>query len=172
MISRITDLKVSLYFAAISASTAFVQREASIYGTSFAIVLALWRSLAKALWQFLSESTSKNHSRVRNSARSCLSAAISVLYVLVFCLKAHAQPGIDQSFGLSTVPVAETAIAAAWKGLLIEITNDLSIVRNCRETMTNGDHPWQSSQGAVATANTMQSYSTQCSESWAFHLMP
>jgi hypothetical protein len=22
--------------------------------------------------------------------------------------------------------------------------------------MTNGDHPWQSSQGAVATANTMQ----------------
>ena len=65
MISRITDLKVSLYFAAISASTAFVQREASIYGTSFAIVLALWRSLAKALWQFLSERTSKNHSRVR-----------------------------------------------------------------------------------------------------------
>ena len=134
MISRITDLKVSLYFAAISASTAFVQREASICGTSFAIVLALWRSLAKALWQFLSERTSKNHSRVRNSARSCLSAAISVLYVLVFCLKAHAQPGIDQPFGLSTVPVAETAIAAAWKGLLIEITNDLSIVRNCRET--------------------------------------
>ena len=133
MISRITDLKVSLYFAAISASTAFVQREASIYGTSFAIVLALWRSLAKALWQFLSERTSKNHSRVRNSVRSCLSAAISVLYVLVFCLKAHAQPGVGQPFGLSTVPVAETAIAAAWKGVLIEITNDLSTVRSCRE---------------------------------------
>ena len=65
MISRITDLKVSLYFAAISASTAFVQREASIYGTSFAIMLALWRSLAKALWQFLSERTSKSHSRVQ-----------------------------------------------------------------------------------------------------------
>ena len=166
MISRITDLKVSLYFAAISASTAFVQREASIYGTFFAIVLALWRSLAKALWQFLSERTSKNHSRVRNSARSCLSAAISVLYVLVFCLKAHAQPGIDQPFGLSTVPVAETAIAAAWKGLLkvwLGLGNliEQQTLRSGHSIrllqMTNGDHPWQSSQGAVATANTMQS---------------
>jgi hypothetical protein len=53
MISHITGLKVSLYSAAVSASTAFVQREACIYGTSFAIVLALWRSLARALWQFL-----------------------------------------------------------------------------------------------------------------------
>lgn len=134
MIFRITGLKVNLYGAAISASTAFVQREASIYGTSFAIVLALWRVLAKALWQFLPERPSKNQSRVRNPAKSCLSAAISVLYVLVFCLKAHAQPGVEQPFGLSTVPVAETAIAAAWNGLLLEITNDLSIVRNCRET--------------------------------------
>ena len=62
MISCITDLKVSLYFAAISASTAFVQREASICGTFFAIVLALWRSLAKALWQFLSERKIKKQS--------------------------------------------------------------------------------------------------------------
>ena len=141
MISHITDLKVSLCSAAISASAAFVQGEASIYGTSFAIVLALWRSLARALWQFLPERTSKNHSRVRNSVRSCLSAAISVLYVLVFCLKAHAQPDIGEPFGLSTVPAAETSMAATWKELLVEINNDLSIVANCREQSESCSSP-------------------------------
>jgi hypothetical protein len=55
MISHITDLKISLYSAAISASAAFVQREASIYGTFFAIVLALGRSLARVLCRFLPE---------------------------------------------------------------------------------------------------------------------
>jgi hypothetical protein len=39
MISHITDLKISLYSSAISASAAFVQREASIYGTFFALCL-------------------------------------------------------------------------------------------------------------------------------------
>ena len=34
---------------------------------------------------------------------------------------------------LSTVPAAETAMAATWKELLVEINNDLSIVANCRE---------------------------------------
>ena len=185
-----------------------MQREASIYGTSFAIVLALGRSFARALWQFLPERRKMRH---RKQSLACpkfcqellLSAAISVLYVLVFCLKAHAQPDIGEPFGFSTVPAAETAMAATWKELLVEINNDLSsspTVANNRSRvlrlppsnlrtsqkkandmkgwlglgtlieqqtlqsgysirltqMTNGDHPWQSSQGAVATANTMQ----------------
>ncbi len=130
------DLKLRLYSAAISASSGFVPGEASVYGTSFAIVLALWRSLATALWQFLpertkSDSAAQNPPRVRKSVTNCLSAALSVLYVLVFCLKAHA--GIGEPFGLSTVPAAETAIAAMWKELLVGINNDLAIVAKCRE---------------------------------------
>lgn len=157
----------------------------------------------------------KQHPRARIPVTRCLSAVIPILYVLFFCIKAHAQPGIDEPFGLSTMPAAQTAIGATWKELLVEITNDLSIVNDCRENppscsspaaiefvtiatkandmkgwrglgiliepqtlqsghtqMTNGDHPWQSSQGTVATAKTMQCSSMQCSESSAFHLMP
>lgn len=139
MVFLITHTKLGLYSAAISASAAFVQREASAYGTAFAVVLALSRSLATALWQFLlgsmskPDSAAKKHPRARNSATSYLSAAISILYVLVFCLKAHAQAGIGEPFGHATVPTTETAIAATWKELLVEINNDLSIVAKCRE---------------------------------------
>ena len=132
------DLELRLYSAAISASAAFVPCQASVYGTSFAIGLVLWRSLARALWQCLlertkSDSTAKNHPRVQKSVTNCLSAAISVLCVLFFCLKAHAHAGISEPFGLSTVPAAETAFAAMWKELLVEIKDDLSIVAKCRE---------------------------------------
>jgi predicted transglutaminase-like cysteine proteinase len=54
-------------------------------------------------------------------------------YVLFFCIKGHAQTAIDEPFGLSTMPAAQTAIRATWKELLIEITNDLSIINTCRE---------------------------------------
>lgn len=137
MISHTTDLKVSLYSAAILTSAAFVQREASIYGTFFAIVLALGRSLPTALCRFLPERLSKcvsnNHSRARIPVTRYLSAVICIFYVLFFCIKAHAQTAIDEPFGLSTMPAAQTAIRATWKELLIEITNDLSIINTCRE---------------------------------------
>jgi hypothetical protein len=116
--SHITDLKISLYSAAISASAAFVQREASIYGTFFAFVLALGRSLARVRCRFLPKrrskcvSTANNHPRARIPVTRCLSAVIPILYVLFFCIKAHAQPGIDEPFGLSTMPAAHTAIGA------------------------------------------------------------
>jgi predicted glycosyltransferase len=94
MISHTTDLKVSLYSAAILTAAAFVQREASIYGTCFAIVLALGRSLARALCRFLPERRSKfvsnNHSRARIPVTRYLSAVICIFYVLFFCIKAHA----------------------------------------------------------------------------------
>jgi predicted transglutaminase-like cysteine proteinase len=147
MISHITDLKISLYSAAISASAAFVQREASIYGTFFAIVLALGRSLARVLCRFLPKrrskcvSTANNHPRARIPVTRCLSAVIPILYVLFFCNKAHAQPGIDEPFGLSTMPAAQTAIEATWKELLVEITNDLSIVNDCRENPQSCSSP-------------------------------
>jgi hypothetical protein len=55
MVSLITDLKLSVYSAAISALATFAERDASASGASFTIVLALWRSLKNALWQFLLE---------------------------------------------------------------------------------------------------------------------
>ena len=137
MISHTTDLKVSLYSAAILTSAAFVQREASIYGTFFAIVLALGRSLARALCRLLPERRSKfvsnNHSHALIPVTRYSSAVICIFYVLFFCIKAHAQTAIDEPFGLSTIPAAQTAIGATWKELLSEITNDLSIIDNCRE---------------------------------------
>jgi hypothetical protein len=55
MVSLITDLKLSVYSAAISALATFAERDASASGASLTIVLALWRSLTNALWQFLLE---------------------------------------------------------------------------------------------------------------------
>ena len=55
MVSLITDLKLSGYSAAISALATFAERHASASGASLTIVLALWRSLTNALWQFLLE---------------------------------------------------------------------------------------------------------------------
>jgi hypothetical protein len=55
MVSLITDLKLSGYSAAISALATFAERDASASGASLTIVLALWRSLTNALWQFLLE---------------------------------------------------------------------------------------------------------------------
>ena len=55
MVSLITDLKLSGYSAAISAFATFAERDASASGASLTIVLALWRSLTNALWQFLLE---------------------------------------------------------------------------------------------------------------------
>ena len=104
-----------------------------------AIVLALGRSLARALCRFLPErrskcvSTANNHPRAGIPVTRYLTALISIFYVLFFCIKAHAQTAIDEPFGLSTMPAARTAIGATWKGMLVEITNDLSIVNNCRE---------------------------------------
>ena len=53
MVSLITDLKLSGYSAAISALATFAERDASASAASLTIVLALWRSLTNALWQFL-----------------------------------------------------------------------------------------------------------------------
>src|SRR5262245_19724542 len=84
----LTHLKIRFYSAAIAASAAFVEREASIYGTSFAIVLALWRSFSRTLARFLPERTSNSHSAGndyrRSRSGSRLSAVISILYLLVF----------------------------------------------------------------------------------------
>ena len=55
MVSLITDLKLSVCSAAISALATFAERDASASGASLTIVLALWRSLTNALWQFLLE---------------------------------------------------------------------------------------------------------------------
>jgi hypothetical protein len=55
--SLITHLKFNVYSAAVSASAALAQRDASPYVASLAIVLALWRSFANALWQFLLEAS-------------------------------------------------------------------------------------------------------------------
>jgi hypothetical protein len=57
MTSLIMHLKLSVYSAAVSASAVLAQRDASPYGASLAIVLAQWRSLANALWQFLLETS-------------------------------------------------------------------------------------------------------------------
>ena len=138
MISFITYLKLGFYSAAISTSAGFKQREASVYGTSFAVALAIWRSLARALWPFPAESTSKRdpeakkHFHARNCVARYLSVAISVLYIVVFCVKAHAQP-IDEPFGLTSASTEEGEITETWKELLVEINNDLSVVATCRE---------------------------------------
>jgi predicted transglutaminase-like cysteine proteinase len=148
--SLMTDLKLALYSAAVSASAAFVQREVCVYGASFAIVFALWRSLAPAFLQFLRwpEKTSKfdsaanNGSRARISVTRFLTAVIPVFCVLGFSIaRAHAQAGTDEPFGLSTIPAAETAIAATWKQLLVEINNDLSIVAKCRKQSQSCSSP-------------------------------
>ena len=55
MVSLITDLKLSVCSATISALATFAERDASASGASLTIVLALWRSLTNALWQFLLE---------------------------------------------------------------------------------------------------------------------
>ena len=55
MVSLITDLKLSVCSAAISVLATFAERHASASGASLTIVLALWRSLTNALWQFLLE---------------------------------------------------------------------------------------------------------------------
>jgi hypothetical protein len=55
MVSLITDLKLSGYSATISALATFAERDARAFGASLTIVLALWRSLTNALWQFLLE---------------------------------------------------------------------------------------------------------------------
>ena len=49
MVSLITDLKLSVCSAAISALATFAERDASASGASLTIVLALWRSLTNAL---------------------------------------------------------------------------------------------------------------------------
>ena len=61
---------------------------------------------------------------------------------------AHAQAGADEPFGLSTVPVAEPAMAATSKELLVEIDNDLAIVAKCREQSQSCSSP---AAGPVAT---------------------
>lgn len=196
MVSLITDLKLSVCSAAISALATFAERDASASGASLTIVLALWRSLTNALWQFLldtwwnsnrlefhcvgrprpkwrqkhnlldpvagppvgnqrqtrgipmskattskSDATANNH-RARNSATKCLSGVLCVFCVFVFCITAaHAQADVDEPFGLSTFPAEETAMAATWKALLVEINNDLSIVAKCREQSESCSSP-------------------------------
>jgi predicted transglutaminase-like cysteine proteinase len=137
------------------------------------IVLALSRSLANALWQFLLETrwdsyrrklycvrgpgpilrqkhnlrdpiadpvignprqTANNHHGARNSVSRCLLVMLCVFCVLVFCItEANAQADVDEPFGLSTVPATDTATAATWEDLLVEINNDLSLIAQCRE---------------------------------------
>ena len=88
-----------------------------------------------------SDATANNH-RARNSATKCLSGVLCVFCVFVFCITAaHAQADVDEPFGLSTFPAEETAMAATWKALLVEINNDLSIVAKCREQSESCSSP-------------------------------
>ena len=88
-----------------------------------------------------SDATANNH-RARNSATKCLSGVLCVFCVFVFWITAaHAQADVDEPFGLSTFPAAETAMAATWKALLVEINNDLSIVAKCREQSESCSSP-------------------------------
>ena len=79
-------------------------------------------SLAPALWQILPGKTSMSDSaankdpHARNSVTRFLSAAFPVVCLFGFSLPStHAQAGADEPFGLSTVSVAEAAMAATWK---------------------------------------------------------
>lgn len=88
-----------------------------------------------------SDATANNH-RARNSATKCLSGVLCVFCVFAFCITAaHAQADVDEPFGLSTFPAEETAMAATWKALLVEINNDLSIVAKCREQSESCSSP-------------------------------
>lgn len=105
-------------------------------------------SLAPALWQILPGKTSMSDSaankdpHARNSVTRFLSAVFPVLCLFDFSItSAHAQAGADEPFGLSTVSVAEAAMAATWKELLVEINNDLSIVAKCREQFQSCSSP-------------------------------
>jgi len=56
----------------------------------------------------------------------------------VFCLAlssaaaAHAQSRIDEPFGLSTVEAPEAPLSAAWNNVLLESSNDRTIIAQCR----------------------------------------
>lgn len=70
-----------------------------------------------------------------------LIATITALVLGLLITSAHAQAGTEEPFGLSTIAVAETAIAATWKELLVEIKNDLAIVAKCREQSQSCSSP-------------------------------
>ena len=117
------------------------------HGASFAIVLALWRSLTKALCQFLPKrgskcvATANNHRVLEFLPRSIYRVFFAFFMFSFFALQRSCPADVDEPFGLSTIPAEETAMAATWKELLVEINNDLSIVAKCREQSKSCSSP-------------------------------
>jgi hypothetical protein len=63
----------------------------------------------------------------------CFAAVIAALYLALCPNKvALAQTNIDEPFGLFTVEAPEASLSATWKELLLQVSNDLSIIARCR----------------------------------------
>lgn len=63
----------------------------------------------------------------------CFAAVIAALYLALCPNKvALAQTNIDEPFGLFTVEAPEASLSASWKELLLQVSNDLSIIARCR----------------------------------------
>ena len=70
---------------------------------------------------------------VQRSITLCFAAVISALYLALCPIKvALAETNIDEPFGLSSIVIPETPLSATWKELLLQVSNDLSIVGHCR----------------------------------------
>jgi predicted transglutaminase-like cysteine proteinase len=69
---------------------------------------------------------------VPRSITLCFAAVISALNLALCPIKvALAETNIDEPFGLFTVVVPEAPLSATWKELLLQVSNDLSIVAHC-----------------------------------------
>jgi len=62
----------------------------------------------------------------------CLLAVGCAFLALSTVTAAHAQSRIDEPFGLSTVEASQAPLSATWNDLLLEFSNDRTIIAQCR----------------------------------------